>query len=74
MLRELPETELSDDSDYERWYFEEQRAAWEAKGTETQKGRAGRKLNELSAYQRGAKRETLRYGLSPLTILTPLPL
>ncbi len=58
VLRELPETELSDDSDYERWYFEEQRAAWEAAGKEAQGERAGRKLNQHHASQEGMKRET----------------
>ena len=29
MLRELPQTELEGESDYERWLFETQRAKWE---------------------------------------------
>ena len=48
MLRELPETELSDNSDYERWYFEEQRSAWEAEVREAHKVRVGGELNEHS--------------------------
>lgn len=43
MLRELPEPELSDNSDYERWYFEGQRAAWEAAGKEVHKVKEQRK-------------------------------
>ena len=39
MLRELPEIELPDNSDYERWYFEVQRPAWEAEGREADKKR-----------------------------------
>jgi hypothetical protein len=29
MLGELPQTEMEDESDYERWWFETQRAKWE---------------------------------------------
>ena len=39
MLRELPEVELSDNSDYERWYFEVKRAAWEAEEREADKAK-----------------------------------
>jgi hypothetical protein len=39
MLRELPDTELADNSDYERWYFERQHTAWEAEGKEAHKVR-----------------------------------
>lgn len=39
MLRELPENELSDNSDYERWYFEGPRTEWEAEGKAVHKVR-----------------------------------
>jgi hypothetical protein len=39
MLRELPETELSENSDYERWYFEGQPTVWEVEGKEVYKRR-----------------------------------
>jgi hypothetical protein len=39
VFRELPETELPDNSDYERWYFEVKRAAWEAEEREADKAR-----------------------------------
>jgi hypothetical protein len=58
MLRELPETELSDNSDYERWYFEGQRAAGEAEGREAHKVSVGRKLNDHRPSQRGRTGET----------------
>ena len=73
MLRELPETELSDNSDYERWYFEEQRATWEAEGREAHKVRAGEKLNEHYPAQRGIKREKIRSS-STYNVDAPVPL
>jgi hypothetical protein len=73
MLRELPETELSDNSDYERWYFEEQRSAWEAEVREAHKVRAGGELNEHSPAQRGMKRETMRSS-STYNVDVPVPL
>jgi hypothetical protein len=42
VLRELPETELPDPGDYERWYFEVQRAMWEAEEREADKARERR--------------------------------
>jgi hypothetical protein len=39
MLRELPETELADNSDYERWYFEGQHITREAEDKEAHKAR-----------------------------------
>ena len=39
MHRELPETELSENSDYERWYFEGQPTVWEVEGKEVFEGR-----------------------------------
>jgi hypothetical protein len=75
MLRELPETELADNSDYERWYFEGQHTAWEAEGKEgPQRERAGGKLNEHRASQRGKKRETTIRSSSRDNIYVPASL
>ena len=53
MLRELPETELPDHSDYERWYFEVQRATWEAEEREADKARGQRKNRPRTALSEG---------------------
>jgi hypothetical protein len=39
MHREIPETEQSENSDYERWYFEGQPTVWEEEVKEVDKGR-----------------------------------
>jgi hypothetical protein len=58
MLREVPETELSDNSDYERWYFEGHRTEWEAEGKEVHKVREQRKTERaLCLSRRHEKRD-----------------
>jgi hypothetical protein len=64
MLRELPDTELPDHSDYERWYFEVQRAAREGEGRERHGEGAGGNLPAHRPSQRGTKRER-RYSIPP---------
>jgi hypothetical protein len=71
MLRELPDTELPDDGDYERWYFEGQRAAKETKG------RQGEGVGEELTAHRPSERDTKRGRRSALSqqeiLVTLLP-
>jgi len=58
MLRELPENELPDYSDYERWYFEGQRTEWEAESKEAHTVREPRKTERaLFLSRRQEKRD-----------------
>jgi hypothetical protein len=74
MLRELPETELSDTSDYERWYFEGQHAAVRSGGQGGVHGeRAGGKLNAHRPSQSGMTRDTTRRSSSTPNLDIPAP-
>jgi hypothetical protein len=58
MLRELPDTELPDNSDYERWYFEGQRTEWEAESKAVHKVKEQRKTDQaLFLSKRHEKRD-----------------
>ena len=58
MLRELPENELPDYSDYECWYFVGQRTEWEAESTEAHTAREQRKTAQaLFLSRRQEKRD-----------------
>jgi hypothetical protein len=72
MHRELPESELSENSDYERWYFEGQPTVWEVEGKEVDKGREQPKTEHALFLSGGMKRETPR-GLPPHKILILIP-
>ena len=70
MHRELPETELSDTSDYERWYFEGQPTVWEVEGKEVDKGREQPKTEHtlflLGGYEKGdTERSSSTHNLAP---------
>jgi hypothetical protein len=41
MLREIPQTEIEDESDYQRWLFEVQRAEWEEEQQQAGSGSDG---------------------------------